>query len=139
MTTTILAVLGVIILALFAMQLVLRMRMQAMQGKPAPELKGEWGKAIRKGRRALFYFYSPHCGPCKAMAPTIDALAADHPRVFKVDVSQDFGVARKFGVMATPAVVLVENGVIQRFLIGRQGKEKLQELLAAPEPTARDT
>ncbi len=124
-----LAFFGLLVAFSVVSRITMVMRSRAMVGKPAPELSGAAGRAIRKGRRALFYFYSAHCPPCKAMTPVIDALAERHENVFKIDISEDFATARKFGVIATPSVILVEGGAIQRFLIGAQSESRLARLM----------
>jgi thioredoxin 1 len=123
------AFLGLLVAFTVASRIAMVMRSRAMVGKPAPELSGAPGRAIRKGKRALFYFYSAHCPPCRAMTPVVDELANKHADVFKIDISRDFDTARKFGVMATPSVVLVDKGTIQKFLIGAQSEAKLVQLM----------
>lgn len=104
---------------------------KAQQGKPAPELSGPAKAWVRKGKRALFYFYSPACGACHAMTPVVQRLRKDHDGVFPVDVSQDMETARRFGVMATPTTVVVDHGVVARVLIGPQTPAALQGLVAS--------
>jgi len=134
MGSILIAVVGIIVALVLVSRIAMIVHSRAMVGKPAPDdLSGDAGRAIRKGRRALFYFYSTHCPPCKAMTPVVDALAEKHPNVFKVNVSEDFLAARKFGVTATPSVVLVEGGVICKFLIGAQSETRLARLLETGE------
>ena len=105
-------------------------QMQRKKGSAAPKVAGQLGQAIASSKRSLIYFYSPSCGPCRRMAPTIDALQEQDDRVYKVDVSQTPEVAMQFGVMGTPAVVLVSNGVIDDIRMGFQPKDALVQLLA---------
>ncbi|MGN9782811.1 thioredoxin family protein [Nonomuraea sp. ZG12] len=53
------------------------------------------------------YFWSPSCGPCKAISPKVDAAIAAGDFIRKVDVSTEEGLflARLFGVTATPAYI----------------------------------
>lgn len=108
---------------LFQYAMIVKMRFK--KGKPAPELDGEFQTVLDKHGKGLFYFHSPGCGACRPMTPIIEEFRKKHKNYFSIDVSQNFDVARKFGIMATPSTVVVEKGVIKEFLIGPQPKEKL--------------
>jgi thiol-disulfide isomerase/thioredoxin len=75
---------------------------------------------------AIFYFYSPTCGPCRAMAPVVDALAASGRDVHKVDVMRQPHVAAAFSVMATPTTVIVRHGEVRDVLLGFVPKPRLE-------------
>ena len=62
---------------------------------------------------AMVDFWADWCGPCKMLAPTIDALdkqLGDRVLVAKVNVDQEPDLARRFGVMSIPTVVFLKNG-----------------------------
>lgn len=111
------------------LQLGMSLKSRMQKGKEAPHLDGSYGKAIQDGRKALFYFYSPACGACRPMTPVIEKLQQQHPNVFKINVAHEMATARKFGIMATPSTVLVENNRIAEFLLGPQREDKLAALL----------
>lgn len=104
-------------------------RMRKQKGKPAPELDGSYGKVIRQGKPALFYFYSEHCGACRPMTPVIDALRKEKLPCYKVDITRHMDIAKKFGVMATPSTVLIDKGIVREFIIGPQNESKLRSLI----------
>ena len=63
-------------------------------------------------------FYGTWCGPCKALAPTIEKLKAKHNDVkFEdIDVDVNFEAASKYGVRSIPLVVIEKDGKeVQRF------------------------
>ena len=77
----------------------------------------------------LVDFWGPGCGPCRMMAPTIDALAAENEgsvKVVKVDISQADEVANHFGIMAVPTFLLFKNGNVVEQFVGVIQKPKLQ-------------
>ena len=102
---------------------------RAGEGKPLPVLDGEFGAAIRVQKRSLLYFFSPHCGPCRAMTPVIDRLVAEHNNVFKFDVAGNIDIARRLQVMATPTVMLVTPRVVEKVIIGPLSEARLRALL----------
>ena len=100
------------------------------EGQPLPEgLEEGLAATIRSRGKALLYFYSPHCGPCRAMTPVIDRLAGVRDNVFKFDVSREMAVARQFSVMATPTVVLATPEGIGKVILGPASEAQLMGLL----------
>lgn len=121
-------VVGVIIFFV-TMQVFVRLKMRAQKGKPAPELAGKAGKHIKKGQKAIFYFFSHSCGACKPMTPIFDRLSKKEKSIFMVNIADDMETARAFGIMGTPSVVVVENGVISEFLVGQVPEAGIYDLL----------
>jgi thioredoxin 1 len=77
-------------------------------------------------------FWAEWCGPCKLIAPVLAEIAADHPdtlRVVKVNVDDSPDVARRFEIMSIPTLMVFQDGVPKKRLIGAKGKHQLlQEL-----------
>jgi thiol-disulfide isomerase/thioredoxin len=101
-------------------------------GKPAPDFSDLLGEAEARSGRAGFYFYRTRCPPCASMTPRIDRLKPEYPRLIKVDVREQREVARRFGVGATPTLIVVENGRIAAALIGDQSERRLRKVLGPP-------
>ena len=120
---------GVIII-FFAFQYLMVIKAKLKKGKPAPELSGNLKKAVEKYDKVLIYFFSPSCGACRAMTPLIEQYKSKKKNYFSVDVSKDSETAGKFGIMATPSTVIVENGTIKEFLLGPLPKGKIDALMA---------
>ncbi len=58
-------------------------------------------------------FWAPWCAPCRAMAPAFEAAASNlqgHARFAKVNLDEEPGLARRFGVRAIPTLVLFQGG-----------------------------
>jgi len=62
------------------------------------------------GDTVLLDFYADWCGPCRAMAPTIDALVEKGYPVRKVNIDQHPELAKKYGVKSIPCYVMVVGG-----------------------------
>lgn len=74
---------------------------------------------LRPGRPALVDFYADWCGPCRALAPQLDALAAEVPGgVFKVNIEESPALADRFGVSSIPTVLLFDGGREVKRLVG---------------------
>ncbi|MCK5736163.1 MAG: thioredoxin family protein, partial [Spirochaetaceae bacterium] len=128
MNTVIIIIIAVVVL-FFGFQKFMVFKMTRKKGKPAPELSGAQGKAIKNGKTSLFYFYSPSCGACKSMTPVVEGYTKNNPRCFKVDISKDMNTARAFGVMGTPSTVMIEGGIIRDYLVGPKPLTELTQLL----------
>ena len=122
--------LGIIFL-FFGMQLAFRLGTQRMVGKPAPDVAGLIDGTYDPTRKALFYFYGEHCPPCRTMTPRIDSLAERYPNVFKVDVGESPELATRFGITATPTVILVDAGMIAKAMVGTPSERRLTALMEA--------
>ncbi len=80
----------------------------------------------------LVDFWGPGCGPCRMIAPTIDALAAEYDgrvKVVKVDVSQADEVANHFGITAIPTIMFFKSGTVVEQIVGMAQKPKLVAII----------
>ena len=68
----------------------------------------------------LVDFYADWCGPCKMMSPIIDKLSSDRSeiKVAKVDVDKLENIARTYGVMSIPTLILFKNGQMANKTVG---------------------
>ena len=77
-------------------------------------------------------FSATWCGPCKALAPKLDAIAGEYEgraRVVKVDIDQSRKTAMSYNVRSVPTLLLFKNGQVTGQLIGNVGKDKLASLV----------
>ena len=81
----------------------------------------------------LIDFWAEWCGPCKLIAPILEELATEHEgrlKIFKVDVDEALEVARRHEIMSIPTLVVFQEGIAKKRLIGAKGKGQLLQELA---------
>lgn len=69
-------------------------------------------KAIKEGV-VVVDFFANWCGPCRMMAPILEDLQGelgDNVKIYKVDVDESEALARKFGIMSIPTIMIFEDG-----------------------------
>ena len=80
---------------------------------------------LASGTPVLVDFWTDWCGPCHAVAPVLQQIAAEHGdklTVAKVDVDENPSVAGQFGVVSIPTMILFQDGKPSRRLVGATNK-----------------
>jgi len=81
----------------------------------------------------LVDFWAEWCGPCKMLAPTVEALAREYEgkvKVAKVNVDENIATASRFHVSGIPTLLLFKGGQVREQLVGTQPKSVVEKALA---------
>ena len=92
------------------------------------EDESNFNELISNGK-VLVDFFATWCGPCKMLSPILEEISSDRSdtKIIKVDVDECQSLAKQFGVMSIPTLILMENGQIKDKKIGFQSKEEIIE------------
>lgn len=73
-------------------------------------------------------FFATWCGPCKMLGPVLESL--DGVEVLKIDVDECPDLAREYGIMSVPTLMIFKNGELKDKRSGFMPKEMLEEWIS---------
>lgn len=90
----------------------------------------EFDEVIKSKKVVLVDFFATWCGPCRMLSPVLEEVLEESKGEFdivKVDVDESYDLAKKFGVMNVPTMIIFQEGVETDKMIGYRQKDDILE------------
>jgi thioredoxin 1 len=84
-------------------------------------------EVLQSSEPVLVDFFAEWCGPCKAMAPALEQVAAElagKVKIAKLDVDQNPDVTQKYRIQAMPTLMIFKNGEVAAQRVGALVQKK---------------
>ena len=89
-------------------------------------------EVINSDKPVLVDFWATWCGPCKMVAPVIEALAEEYSgkiKVGKVNVDEQGELAMQYKIVSIPTVLIFKDGEVAEKLIGAHSQDEYEDII----------
>lgn len=94
-------------------------------------LENENYDEIVNGGLVVVDFFATWCGPCKMLSPVLEDVSKDmNIKIVKVDIDDHLDIAKRFGIMSVPTLLVYKNGNVVDKLVGFMPKEYIEDKLS---------
>ncbi len=89
-------------------------------------------EVLKSDKPVLVDFWAVWCGPCRMIAPTVEALANDYAgkaKFGKVNVDENQSTPQRYGIRGIPTLLLFKDGQVKEQLVGAASRDAIESLL----------
>jgi len=89
-------------------------------------------EVLKSEQPVLVDFWAEWCGPCRLVAPTVEALAGEYAgraKVGKLNVDENQSVTSRYNIRGIPTLLLFKNGEIAQQWVGAHSKDAIVKIL----------
>ena len=90
-------------------------------------------EVAKSNQTVLLDFWASWCGPCRMIAPTVEEIAKEREdiKVGKVNVDDEVELAKQFGIISIPTLVVIRGGKVVEQSAGVKPKQAILQMLDA--------
>ena len=88
-------------------------------------------EVMHSDKPVLLDFWASWCGPCRMVVPIVAQIADERSdiKVGKINIDEEPELARRFGIMSIPTLMVIKNGEVVKKAVGARPKDDILAML----------